>query len=151
MKLLAGLSLSITILAVSAFGQHSVVTKFVDPNVPTTGNTYNVYRTPALAAGTTCPTPSTSAVLPATPVFTKLNGAPLTAPTYGDTSVVGGATYCYLASIVNSAGVESCSPGLTNCGTGNPVLTMVIPPDPKGPAPATNLTGVAKDDDEDPD
>lgn len=87
---------SLAILAASAatlFAQtHSATLIWSDTANPA-GTTYNAYR-----LNGTCPSiPPTN-----TSGFTKLNTSPVTPKTYADTTVVGGATYCYVVTAANA-------------------------------------------------
>lgn len=85
--------LAFLVFAASAFAQsHSVTLNWADTLNPS-GTTYNIYRLTG-----TCPvTPPTT-----TAGFAKINAASITVKTYTDTTVAGGATYCYLGTSANT-------------------------------------------------
>ncbi len=128
----------LVLLSVAGFAQivtgaatipHSVSIQYADPNTPSTGDTSNVYRAPG-----PCPAVVATAVVP-NANFVKLNGAPITNLQYGDSSVAAATTYCYVISIVNSAGLES---------VGNQAYVANVPPNPTVPSGPTGVVIVIK-------
>ena len=83
--------LALACIALRAQPSHQVTLSWTDTANPA-GTTYNVYRLTGA-----CP-----ATQPVNPIgWAKLTTAPITAMSFGDASVVGGMSYCYLVTAVS--------------------------------------------------
>jgi hypothetical protein len=110
-KLLASLFLALPLMA------HSVTMTWADSLNPA-GTTYNVYR----AAGA-CPAAPPTVTPPTTEGFALLV-AGLTTKTETDSTVAGGAIYCYLVTAVVS-GAESAPSNIAQAGSFPPTMLTI--------------------------